>query len=1146
MKINKLRNRGSSLLDGFHRKNSSSILYKLKNEHTYQSIEDYMKKFISLGYKKQICGIPFPRNLSELGTGPDSIQTKNIIKELTWYSLNIKYYAKEINDFLILKKNYEYCILKSEYQECYSILKQIFEKFGYSIWLIESQISLIQSDKGVELKNKYTKSLFNKRDEDPVVKFLTFYISSRADLNTSSIKYKHKINELIIDLKESGLNILASYIPFKLSGIDSNPDLDLIQVMAREFSMSMIDRYLTFMKVIEIIIASKTNNEITPETTSNLIFLLGRLIPVIEDENLKTLLVILGGEIDYVYNKNTDLYYDALDQYTNGNYLKSAELSERIIKDDPTLIEMYEINIKSKIRVKNEINLEPINLIQVITGYLLNIILKNNKANDSFLKLSKIIDMFSHHKWAAKINAIVVKEYSSVEFDIQKSRSILFGVLNLQPENPLVSLHIIDEGKGMNNLEKLKKMYSERQCIRLYESLILNDIPLLKSVDIPNERKNMYLSRILTSKNDYLNAKKLYTEMIDSSDRITKQDSTIGLLVCLLELNNIDECLKLMIRTYFHNVNMYVRMPIIQILDRIENGKTVEGTNKITLSILYDICTKYINFDKETLKFEAYEDFLDAIGIDKPSKIMEHISEIDKEILIYFLRFICVFNIMDNHVVFNSTKEIEKERIEIYNILCEIDSSNKKLYLIEIENISERLMIIENMQNIEMSKIYVDVDGIKKTIEKNIKESFIRYKNMESFNTLFSFNEYITFNTENGELIKIRLPINEKENLLNSMILEIRNFFVSSNQYGLDGYLSLGIRHGTITGQLRSPLEVNKLITKRDYNNYHENVFWKNKYEDKADVEKLLSFLAEFSEQIDVLIDMIKNQWIRINIEDNKNPLGLFDYSIYNLERELLELKHKINDETPYEEFIDIVFSYLWQKTDMNLAGIRSKITFELKRLFDYELVNLEKNIKMLDLDLTELNSYIYSARISIQRELDKLTNWFTRDLTAKYSDYFLATPCKVAIEMLRPKNVNLIPIYDIDESLRLKGQTLGSMTQIFYILIANVIEHSNLDVTKCNIIFLNRDGFLVIEVKNEINIIGKDYDELVSSSAKRVEKLNIENEFDKVNTEGGSGLLKIIKILSVDLGCKHTINIEVESKSYKVIIKMNGKELLC
>src|ERR1019366_10442620 len=73
----------------------------------------------------------------------------------------------------------------------------------------------------------------------------------------------------------------------------------------------------------------------------------------------------------------------------------------------------------------------------------------------------------------------------------------------------------------------------------------------------------------------------------------------------------------------------------------------------------------------------------------------------------------------------------------------------------------------------------------------------------------------------------------ETTSLFTKIFNELKAKFISSNEYGLDSYLSVWIRHGTLAGQIRSVFERQHLITRRDAtgNRYHRNEYWINRLE---------------------------------------------------------------------------------------------------------------------------------------------------------------------------------------------------------------------------------------------------------------------------------------------------------------------------
>lgn len=76
---------------------------------------------------------------------------------------------------------------------------------------------------------------------------------------------------------------------------------------------------------------------------------------------------------------------------------------------------------------------------------------------------------------------------------------------------------------------------------------------------------------------------------------------------------------------------------------------------------------------------------------------------------------------------FKNSQERDKERVEICNILSQIDPDNLKEYEKEIRELTQKLMINAELKIIEENRIHVNVDGMKDRLEKSYKNDFLRY-----------------------------------------------------------------------------------------------------------------------------------------------------------------------------------------------------------------------------------------------------------------------------------------------------------------------------------------------------------------------------------------------------------------------------------
>lgn len=359
--------------------------------------------------------------------------------------------------------------------------------------------------------------------------------------------------------------------------------------------------------------------------------------------------------------------------------------------------------------------------------------------------------------------------------------------------------------------------------------------------------------------------------------------------------------------------------------------------------------TRYVGSEKEELRSDILEDFLNSYNVDLISELQEvDFKRFNKEKFIYFLKEVCVIDVLSKLWIIETEHEAEEERINICNLLAEIDSDNIEIYNEEIKEITRVKRIKTVKREIETSKIYVDENGLKNLLKRGLKESYVRFENFK-YKEGGHLDEVYRLNM-NSYIISI--PKNEKIDIFESMVKEIRDQFVFSKEYGLDGYLSVGIRHGTLVGQLRGAIEREKLITIRDSitNEYTPNNYWIERVEpiDNINREKLILALNSFSERFDAIVGSLKEEKVQITTESKYIPNSYFEYTISPRVIHSLYLSLISDNGMNLERFIDEIIIYLWIRTEMNLDRIKYYISNEFldsindyfdKLLFDIECI---------------------------------------------------------------------------------------------------------------------------------------------------------------------------------------------------------------
>src|SRR5690606_2483004 len=200
----------------------------------------------------------------------------------------------------------------------------------------------------------------------------------------------------------------------------------------------------------------------------------------------------------------------------------------------------------------------------------------------------------------------------------------------------------------------------------------------------------------------------------------------------------------------------------------------------------------------------------------------------------------------------------------------------------------------------------------------------------------------------------------------------------SSNEFGLDAYLSTRIRHGTLPNHIRSVFERFFLVTSQSDGIYAINSYWDDMVNlNQEEQQRLQVISAYFSSNVDTIASYLKEELMQCKTEKRKEkPNALFNYS-YDDDLSLLILYFsQIHN---YEEFIRLCFDELWSRTNKCLDHIRDTLDVNIKSQFT-DLVALIEDRLTTEFERNQVQELLYSlnqSRTEIQIVLSNIGKWF-------------------------------------------------------------------------------------------------------------------------------------------------------------------------
>jgi hypothetical protein len=350
--------------------------------------------------------------------------------------------------------------------------------------------------------------------------------------------------------------------------------------------------------------------------------------------------------------------------------------------------------------------------------------------------------------------------------------------------------------------------------------------------------------------------------------------------------------------------------------------------NKLDLAIALDVLWRQTDTDLygTYLRF-SFEDFLSKNQYGKPSLIpvVKH-HLLDR--VIYFLRYICIPSVMDQAGIVSSSRELTEERIAICRRLQELDPGNTSVYAEEITEASRKMVIEDGIKIVDSSRVNVDTAALSRLAEKRYRESYSRYKALVDSGIgvsegIENILQKLVKTTDADEKF-FSIPVNEADTLLVEMILGLKDEFIKNPDHGLEFYLGKRIRHGTLAGHLRGPVENANLITQRtaEAGSYRRNDFWLDQLQgDRPEARSRLegaftSFASSYDDMIHELTD------VRLHVHSKTYPKGIVDINV--TDRIYYWIRGLIQTDLSFEDFLRTCYTVFWGALEPSVAPLAS------------------------------------------------------------------------------------------------------------------------------------------------------------------------------------------------------------------------------
>lgn len=1087
---------------------------------------DIFKSQILRGY---VTANFYPKKIGELSKYITAVSARRFEYDFRWLLYCVKENADLINKFLKGRRNVEKFILFNKNKDALKHLIEIERECGVSYWSCECKAYL------------YKKlNISVKEDEDFPKSYPGFILTCFQIKNNDSISYneyryiiKNNIQKLVEEI--SSFRDAAPYLEYMLIKREMDfSEENIKEIFKYAVYDSIIDQYLLLLDIIQAL-----TGEIRGVQKYEAVKKYVNKLDKIEDDRLKT----LRFACDTMENKTNYIVKEGLleakNNFIKGNINRCYEQTLDVLKEAPYNIEALNLYVETSTLLGKKEESFKETLLYSLTESLEAVYALRDERDQNLDKILKWINIFSRSTWAVAVDNSILERIHPIGSckEIQEKKIVFAQCLDIET--------ICNNLSQKECLEYLQKNANLEDPYILFRKLIVE-----KKYDEAQKLCNFSpLSNLMfvCSDNNGINEKKKNIICICGENAIMAVLIARGFFRTINLDKEYETGLEVAVDLVINNKNAICFLPIETYVKYLEENNL--RIKSIDVPILYYIYYFYFRRDKKDELAIRCDDFLYDNGISLPSKMKEY-KACTKEKLIFFLRYVCKTDILNSAICeFENSQQLEKERIDICQLLCVLDKENEGIYEEEIREITQRLMINEELTIIEENRIHVNVEGIKRRIIENYKYDFLSYRlyvdeRFDKYKRLLTVIDNLSKSENTNSIIIFDKDAKKPESLLQDIIINIRDAFVSSDEYGLDGYLSLNIRHGTLADELRSPLANAKLLA--SYNNINQYVIdekWINQIKDQSMRGVIEAALIDFYIETENIIYDLKNKYIQVQTE-KKPSEGCFDYCLND--GDFLDISMKFGEIEEFEDFIDVVIDFLWKKTELNLNNIKNKIKNEIFLRYVKAFQNLRTKLAVITpkSKIRELNRKINEAETDIQNVLEKICFWFQRSEESKHADFDLEFVFLMGLHTIHNMHpeCRFIPklIKPVVCEQKIEGKFLKNFSNIFYNLFDNIYKNARRinNTIEFEYLLEHKNEQFYILIENSYDCSGDLSFEL--EKIENAKKLIRSGEYlSKIKGEGGTGIPKICKIISVDLNMEPVINFDFVKEKNKFYIEL-------
>lgn len=1065
-------------------------------------------------------------DFTDLWPGRRSIPVMNdLAVGFKWLTKLLVDREEVLNRYVSLLNKYESYVLTNQYDNALAAIVEMENEIGLSVCMIETKIALLQRTEGMEAQKQYAESV-RRAAPASLPAFIAHYTSERNEKNVSFNRYAAKIDKIIE--RQNVTAPIQKYLARRLLGLkgDNITVVDIAHVMCVAGSLSVVDAYEGLIWACQTTVAKGLVNDFAAGMNECLSSLnvedwrVTKLLSYISEDFSELPSRDMGAECLLMEGKFQEAHDHAVDQL--GRMPDDA---------DSAITASMAVAFGGALGAETQ----PSSISGEIVGLLSRIVAKSEGAASAASELTKLVLNFrSIRIMAAIYGQLVIEWRDAVQFGETEGTLLFlssryFNVLHWSVVAPPAAKTMKAESQERDPDSLATQAFSE-----LMEGKYELPETIVKEMgQLINAQRAIYC-------NEYERSHGFLAGLRLSEEQVWHRVAAKLELHCLLETNESERAIYRTSQLCALQDDLRHILPLKPILSGLRWKQVRHLQHRIELSIIFDLYFRTIDeLQHSTNRRIAYDEFLRSHNCRRPTDLRKVENDIDRDLLIYFLRKVCVRDVMDvSFDVYESSREIDEERIAVCQWLSELTPTRRAEFSDEIVSLTKQMSIQDGLRDVDNSRVYVNEDAIARWAKRELGDYFERYKIFVERRIGFGPPEHFEaalkdFAAGKADAVNDFLvyPSNEGDHLFLEMLRAISSEYLENSDYGLDAFLSMRIRHGSLAGVLRGPLEEQFLIVAKDANSdeYAANEAWVQRLRLSHDVSQrkcLVDAFAEFSREYDGIIEKLVQEKLQIRRE--KKPDGMLYLPVAENTIFVHLIRTRVQHDSDFDDFLELVFGVIGQVLQEVLQQVREYIDLEIKRKVDGAFENLRLRLEEgLDRgSFPALNSAIADVAPEVQAAIDHVAAWFIPEQDERGATVrTLEQIVDIGIEATRRTRRGFAPIIEkriaeIDISV---PSLLSEFTDILFTILDNVYLHSgNSTSPKVMVEIRAKTGEkqsvkeVIVRVENEV-VRENCNEDNIRKLARIREQMNSGGYRQRVNLEGGTGLLKLKRLVSLD-----------------------------